>query len=494
MRRRLWVIGVACALPLWPLLAASPAAVLEAGGTVLLGRFSVLACLGLTLHLGLLAVLVAVWLREPSPRALKRAGFGALALLLALGLALGVGELLLRLRAEHLPRSLTRYLGAPPFRLSESSHYLYDGPWRFRGKPDLRLPPAPAEGEFVREGRLRQHPLAEAPEEVGIELDGDGFRNPAVPEQVDVVCVGDSFTFGWNLPREASWPALLAERTGRSVYSLAVNAYSPSQERLVLEGFGLPKHPRLVVWALFEGNDVQDEAGFQAAAGRPAGQAAPPASLQGSHLVALARWLGDGLPRGLVDHALAPQEAPVGEVGGVELPLAVGDAYLRNLYRPAESWAAEPGLAAIRATLEQGRDACAAAGAELLVLVIPSKAHALLPLLTAEERGRVYAQTLRGEYAALRGARPAGVGAADWEREVAARIDARREAGQDALCEALVAALDAAGIAHLELLEPLRAAYLAGRAPYFALDSHWNRTGHEVAADAVAAWLERRPR
>jgi len=490
MRRTLWIVLVAAPLPLWVALGDEPAAVLASGGTVCFSWLSLPLAVGLALHLIVLATLAWVLLARPTPRTLRRVGFGAGGAALGVVLALALGEVALRWRAEHLPRSLTRYLGAPPFRLSESSYYLYDGPWKFRGQPGLDLPARSAEGEFVREGRIRQHPLAEEPEEVALRLDADGFRNAAVPERVDVVCAGDSFTFGWNLPREASWPALL-EGGGRSTYSVAVNAYAPSQELAVLEAFGLPKAPRAVVWALFEGNDVADEEGFLAArdAPPPAEASAEPTPLRGVHLLGLARWLGDALPRGLVDHAAAPRDPPLGSVGGRELPLAVSPTYLRNLFQEP-AWGERAGLASIREAVRAAKARCAERGARLLVVLIPSKAHVLVPLLEPAARDALFAQTLREEFAALRDARPAGVEPEAWRAQVSARIAERFDRYADALLTELEAILRDEGVTSISLLPVLRDAYLAGEPPYFALDSHWNRAGHRVAAEAVTQWLD----
>ena len=56
-----------------------------------------------------------------------------------------------------------------------------------------------------------------------------GFRNREVPPRGDVVTIGDSQTYGVGVPRLHSWPAQLAEITGRHVYNAALPGYSPIQ-------------------------------------------------------------------------------------------------------------------------------------------------------------------------------------------------------------------------------------------------------------------------
>jgi hypothetical protein len=47
------------------------------------------------------------------------------------------------------------------------------------------------------------------------------------------------------------------------------------------------------------------------------------------------------------------------------------------------------------------------------------------------------------------------------------------------------------GVPVLDLTRPLREANgVLGGAPYFTFDGHWNRRGHAVAAESVAAFLE----
>ena len=41
------------------------------------------------------------------------------------------------------------------------------------------------------------------------DIDENGFRNPKLFEEVDIVTVGDSFTYGNNVSSEKSWPQQL---------------------------------------------------------------------------------------------------------------------------------------------------------------------------------------------------------------------------------------------------------------------------------------------
>ena len=42
--------------------------------------------------------------------------------------------------------------------------------------------------------------------------DGRGFRNPVALEQAEIVCMGDSQTYGRGVQREEAWPQQLASQ------------------------------------------------------------------------------------------------------------------------------------------------------------------------------------------------------------------------------------------------------------------------------------------
>ncbi|HER19672.1 MAG TPA: SGNH/GDSL hydrolase family protein, partial [Chromatiales bacterium] len=85
-----------------------------------------------------------------------------------------------------------------------------------------------------------------------------GFRNPAVPESVDIVAIGDSQTYGVGTTSGDAWPAALSRRIDRSVYSLALGGYGPVQYLYLLEHRALALDPSLVIVGFYYGNDIRD--------------------------------------------------------------------------------------------------------------------------------------------------------------------------------------------------------------------------------------------
>lgn len=59
-------------------------------------------------------------------------------------------------------------------------------------------------------------------------VDRAGFRNPeSYPDQFPkIAAVGDSFTYGFNVSREASWPGRLESLIGERVYNFGIGGYS----------------------------------------------------------------------------------------------------------------------------------------------------------------------------------------------------------------------------------------------------------------------------
>jgi hypothetical protein len=89
-----------------------------------------------------------------------------------------------------------------------------------------------------------------------------GFCNP--PEnsyqrpQIDVIAIGDSFTWCHTVPPAEAWPAVLARLSGDSVYNLGMPSIGLYEYLVILRRFGLARQPRVVVMNVYEGNDLRD--------------------------------------------------------------------------------------------------------------------------------------------------------------------------------------------------------------------------------------------
>ena len=95
-----------------------------------------------------------------------------------------------------------------------------------------------------------------APDSPG--FDRWGFRNPDVPENVDVLAIGDSHTFGNTAKMDEAWPSVVHRQTGLTVYNMGLGGYGPNQYYQVLTTRGLSLHPKRVVVGLYMGDDFEN--------------------------------------------------------------------------------------------------------------------------------------------------------------------------------------------------------------------------------------------
>jgi hypothetical protein len=88
--------------------------------------------------------------------------------------------------------------------------------------------------------------------------DAWGFRNREVPSGADIVCIGDSMTYGVAARARDSWPAALATLLGKKTYNMALGGYGPIQYLYLLRTRAVQLHPKIVIVGLYLGNDLMD--------------------------------------------------------------------------------------------------------------------------------------------------------------------------------------------------------------------------------------------
>jgi hypothetical protein len=93
------------------------------------------------------------------------------------------------------------------------------------------------------------------------EIDREGFRNPEDLRDVDLVAIGDSQTYGFNVVSGESWPAQLAERGRISVYNYGMGGYGILQYRWLFPR-ALEKEPETIILAMYPANDLGDYCTF----------------------------------------------------------------------------------------------------------------------------------------------------------------------------------------------------------------------------------------
>ncbi len=92
---------------------------------------------------------------------------------------------------------------------------------------------------------------------VGYPGEQAGWRNAAVRVQADIVAIGDSTTYGYNVPVDAAWPQQLGRMLHRSTYQMAHGGWGPADYMLTLND-ALALKPKAIVVDFYLGNDLGD--------------------------------------------------------------------------------------------------------------------------------------------------------------------------------------------------------------------------------------------
>ena len=281
-----------------------------------------------------------------------------------------------------------------------------------------------------------------------VESDEYGFRNPPPwPEQADIVVVGDSLAYGWGVAREAAWFSLLDERLPESrIVTLARPGTVPQQYYRFLQRFGIGLKPKLVIFAIFPGNDLAEAETFDRwlAAGSPGnfgewrffGGPAPDRRVRFPDNTHLALFL-EGLRRNLSQKYQA-QTIKLGDGERLQLAPAIYTQALKH------NDPLDPGFRSIVAATVSARDLAQANGSEFLVVLFPTKESVYLPL-----HGEPF----------------------------------------PSLSHPLQEVLEDEGVSCLSLTQEFRRQAETGRKLYFEIDGHPNELGNRVIADFLTEYL-----
>lgn len=283
-----------------------------------------------------------------------------------------------------------------------------------------------------------------------------GFRVPSVEWEptwpVDVVVVGDSFSFCY-VEYEDCWVDLLATQHGYSMVNLGLVATGSISHQNVLNTFGLPHSPKLVIWQWY-GNDFNDDYGFTTQYGEGAievkgGDEKPPGRLRRNSAVAS------------IIHAIAqsrqgsqqysrfrdPYFAPIGEE-----TIWFGRSYMREAFSLNETKNREGVDLSQQAILDvQAR--LQAEGIDLMIVLMPTKEE-VYQTWTAEQLGQdVLAEISEGRLEMMR------------------------------FCEANE-------LSCIDMTGTLTDHANVGELVYHAQDTHLNTAGNRVVANKLAPELE----
>lgn len=310
--------------------------------------------------------------------------------------------------------------------------------------------------------------------------DARGYRNPTTLNQCDVVTLGDSFTEGSSVSDEHPWPVRLAELTHSTVCNLGMSGYDPFHYLESLRRIGLDRKPRLVICMLYEGNDFRSSASDEK-------RRNPSASKR------LVEYVDRSPLIKLMDRAITSTFAPIGasrplpdgEIldwlplsvpqSGPARPYAFEPKQLRDLLISYEQFENDKHWHNPRDQISQMNDLCKSAGAEFVLVMAPTKARVLLPLVAQ----RLDADKVR-QFTSIDYKKPLPP-TESFLSELLTLADSKERVISDWCANQ--------GIPFFSPAEQLRTATAEGTQCYYSYDQHWTPLGHEVFAKALGEFL-----
>lgn len=347
----------------------------------------------------------------------------------------------------------------------------WNAPGRFKSLPDL-------EGLRVR---------------VHFVTDADGFRNPdALPEDIDVVVAGDSFTAGMEV--EHSWPEIFSAISGLETLNLAVPGLGPIAETESIRLYGLRRDPSVVIMAYFEGNDLRDAAQYHAV--RQAGISWIDWGLAQASwdrkLVSLT-WFRAGAARAAerlnlvvrpVDRVDSLPVYPlIFEINGRPMRLSFLDGYVSMLLAPRTMIEASNNFRYAADAIQDADRISREAGARFVLVYIPTKAHVYARFVPAELLDQVTTTV-----------HPLKLvdGLLVFDDSAYGPPSAGFLATMNDQAAAMADLAASNGIEFLDLTPVFQEQAGQGIELYLPLSIHWNEAGHRLAAETVAAYLSER--
>lgn len=313
--------------------------------------------------------------------------------------------------------------------------------------------------------------------EVEIPSDSLGFPNPSERERADLVLIGDSFAVAMGAVRPRGLQALLADKTGLSIFNAGIAGVGPVQERWLVENAALARKPRAVLWFFFSGNDVT--ASWEPLLHRREGRAtwAQAHGERRSPFLLLPDLVLESLRRSTGARSSAPLPGFELELpGGRAQPLWFHPDHLRQLGWSRSEWESNPVWKAVQDELRAAREACASGGARLLLVYLPSKEETHLARVEPDPELALRTAGALGSPA------PAESPAAFLEHLLANRHALEELVRQFCQAEA-IPFLSATGALE-ELAE-------RGELGYLVTDTHWTSVGQEALLEPLLEFLRR---
>lgn len=392
---------------------------------------------------------------------------GNIVLLVAgLTMALGLAEMLMRAFPNLLPPDVRVN---PPARRIKA---LIDDSY------DLRQ----SDGDLFYYMRGKIAPLPPDQDKVVAHIhmitDADGFRNsPSEQATYDIVALGDSFTKASGVA--APWTQKLAEYSGSDVLNLGEVGFGPQDELKVLRQYGLKKQPEWVILAYFEGNDLYDAASYE--------QANPFILFRfGRYILnkGMEAWQAKSSNDDQVEAATTYRYPMTVSVHNKDLQMVFFSYYISWLSVNRQAMEASHDYRIAGRAILKMQQLSEAGGSQFLLVYVPSKEHIYLPYLKD-------ADTLQSVFADVPTIELDPAGYLQFTDEKATPELTRDH--MDDQAGLLADFAEENNIRFLDLTPIFREQASTGAELYYPFDTHWNQTGHDLAAQSINKYIEQVP-
>lgn len=410
-------------------------------------------------------------LRLPDTARRKTLIFKAIMLGFSVGVSLLVLELFLHARPGLVPLSVRSRLAAGGAFLD------------FRGVPGsyevpgVRYPFSPNQADLMTEsvsnllGAIRSVKSGKHTDGQVFSRTSDhqGFCNPVSETgKVDCLFIGDSFTEISHLPWEQRWPTLVASKMGWTMRNLGKGGISPMEAVKILEHFGAPHQPKLVIFSIFEGNDPWDSDCWEA--WQASGLSYTRFLVQRERFVnrlILFKWYEDLASRLA---AWRPGKAAVAPAPSMTyLP-----PFVDRLAIPPSEMREFRGWRSVEGAVAEAKAWCDQHASRLVVLHWPSKEHVYAVQCEKSGDTAMCRELTRREAPA----------------EASARL-ALLAQNANTINTLLGAFCQEVGVPCYSVLEPVQAAVQRDQAPYYLDDIHPNQEGNRVVVDPLTTVLKK---
>ena len=324
--------------------------------------------------------------------------------------------------------------------------------------------------------------------------DKRGFRNTADLENYDVVVLGDSFAEGSRVTDREAWPALLADKTDRTIYNLGMSAGHPGTYLETLKKFAPELSPKTVICLLYEGNDFRDSNYREKnSLGENIEEYFKRSPVRRAIERFLLRCFASKSPArsaSSTENAAKSTETNGKTLPAVSwLPVAVpqgpnGKYYTFKVKRLIEHFLTEQEFLNTEGTkksleaLREIKKICNDKKIRLIIACAPDKPHLIVPLI----KETVPAQQLHAFMALKQRNLPPPEKLFD---TLLTRLDVQESAVRQ-FCQT-------ESIEFISLTDPLRKATAEGNQTYFTYDQHWTPLGHKIVAEAISQHIANPP-